>query len=82
MTDSERAQILKMIDDGKISAEEGLKLMQALALDEEPQVEPALFETESGGEADWQPAPPDPVVERLKRRVRSFYIVPSLAEYS
>lgn len=76
MTDSERAQILKMIEDGKISAEEGLKLMQALAADEEAEAEIPQFETESGGEAEWQPAPPDPVVERLKRRVRSFYFVP------
>ena len=30
MTDSERQQVLKMIDDGKISAEQGLILMQAL----------------------------------------------------
>ena len=34
MTDSERQQILKMIEDGKISAEQGLVLMQALAEDE------------------------------------------------
>jgi hypothetical protein len=76
MTDSERAQILKMIDDGKITAEEGLKLMQALAQDEEAEAEIPQFETESGGEAEWQPAPPDPVIERLKRRVRSFYKIP------
>ena len=37
MTDSERQQILKMIDDGKISAEQGLALMQALL--EEPEDE-------------------------------------------
>jgi len=30
MTDSERQQVLKMIEDGKISAEQGLILMQAL----------------------------------------------------
>jgi hypothetical protein len=76
MTDSERAQILKMIDDGKITAEEGLKLMQALAQDEEAEAEIPQLETESGGEAEWHPAPPDPVVERLKRRVRSFYVIP------
>lgn len=76
MTDSERAQILKMIDDGKITAEEGLKLMQALAQDEEAEAQIPQLETESGGEAEWQPAPPDPVVERLKRRVRSFYVIP------
>lgn len=78
MTDSERAQILKMIDEGKISAEEGLKLMQALAEDEtaETEDESPYVETDPGGEAEWEPAPPDPVVERLKRRVRSFYLIP------
>ncbi|MCG2784092.1 MAG: hypothetical protein L6461_03200 [Anaerolineae bacterium] len=76
MTDSERAQILKMIDEGKITAEEGLKLMQALAQDEDVEAETPLLETESSGGAEWQPAPPDPVVERLKRRVRSFYVIP------
>jgi hypothetical protein len=76
MTDSERAQILKMIDEGKITAEEGLKLMQALAQDDEAEAQTPQLEAESGGEAEWQPAPPDPVVERLKRRVRSFYVVP------
>ena len=75
MTDSERAQILKMIEEGKITAEEGLKLMQALAQDE-PEQEIPESETAAGGEAEWQPAPPDPVVERLKRRVRSFYMLP------
>ncbi len=73
MTDSERAQILRMIDEGKITAEEGLKLMQALALDEEAEAAPYFPTAEAGGEA----APePDPVVERLKRKVRSFYVIP------
>lgn len=76
MTDNERAQILKMIDDAKITAEQGLTLMQALAQDEEAEAETPFLETETGGEAEWKPAPPDPVVEQLKRRVRSFYIIP------
>lgn len=50
MTDSERQQILKMIDDGKISAEQGLALMQALIEEpedelidgQEPTAEPAV----------------------------------------
>ena len=37
MTDIERAQILKMIEDGRITPEEGLKLMNALG--DEPQLE-------------------------------------------
>ncbi len=40
MTDSERQQILKMIEEGKITAAEGLRLMQALA--EEDPDEPEL----------------------------------------
>lgn len=76
MTDSERAHILKMIDAGKITAEEGLKLMQALAQDDSDKAEIPFVETEAGGEAEREPAPPDPVVERLKRRVRLFYLVP------
>ena len=38
MSDDEREQILKMVADGKITAEEALKLMQAL--DETPVEEP------------------------------------------
>jgi hypothetical protein len=72
MTDSEREQILKMIEDGKITAEEGLKLIQALETGDEP---------EPGGvpEAEIPPQSPpsvDPVVERMKRRVRSLYFIP------
>lgn len=76
MSENERAQILKMIDEGKITAEEGLKLMQALAQAEDVEEEESFVETDTGGEAEREPAAPDPVVERLKRRVRSFYIVP------
>ena len=53
MTDSERQQVLKMVEEGKISAAEGLKLMQALGesdpLDETEIVEavPAPGETHS-----------------------------------
>lgn len=73
MTDSERQQILKMIEDGKITAEEGLKLMQAIG---ESESEEATVETSGVEETPQPPSPPDPVVERLKRLVRSFYIIP------
>lgn len=76
MTDSEREQVLKMIDEGKISAEQGLSLIQALTEDEAedspapeaPQDSPAGFSAEA--------APSDPVIESLKRRVRFFYLIP------
>lgn len=50
MTDSERQQVLKMIEDGKITAEEGLKLMQALGEDTFGEALDVV-ETETGGEA-------------------------------
>jgi hypothetical protein len=46
MTDQERNQVLKMIEEGKISPEEGLKLMQAL--EENPAEEEWKGENESG----------------------------------
>ena len=84
MTDSERQQILKMIQDGKISAEQGLVLMQAL--EEEPErdgvsVEPAVVEAGSG-----QPAPKnavfesghksDPEFDRKINQFRSLWMIP------
>jgi len=50
MTDQERNKVLKMIEDGKITPEEGLRLMQAL--DESPADE--QYET-AGAEAGEQP---------------------------
>lgn len=46
MTDSERQQILKMIEDGKISPQQGLVLMQAL--DEAPEDEVSIQAAEPG----------------------------------
>jgi len=77
MTDSEREQVLKMIDEGKISAEQGLKLIQALTEDDAAEESPALEApeaAESGFSAE--AAPPDPLIESLKRRVRLFYLIP------
>lgn len=76
MTDSEREQVLKMIDEGKISAEQGLKLLQALTEDEdaEPPALTAPEAADSGFSAG--PSAPDPVIESLQRRVRLFYWVP------
>ncbi len=51
MSDSERQQVLKMVEEGKISADEGLKLLQAPADDGLVEGVNAI-ETESGeGEA-------------------------------
>jgi len=75
MTDSERQQVLKMIDEGKISAEEGLRLLQALSLEEES---PAAEETPPGPEVFPAPEPlsPDPHIESIKRTVRRLYFLP------
>ena len=42
MTDQERNQVLKMIEEGKISPEEGLRLMQALEQSPAEDQSPAL----------------------------------------
>ncbi|GAB4482903.1 MAG: hypothetical protein OHK0031_05770 [Anaerolineales bacterium] len=75
MTDSEREQVLKMIDEGKISAEQGLKLIQALTEDDE-QESPALAAPEAAESGFSAEAAPDPQVESLKRRVRFLYLIP------
>jgi len=70
MTDQERNQVLKMIEEGKITPEQGLTLMQALdrqGPDEEPAavpVAPAVAEPQSTSPA--QAPDPDPHIERLK----------------
>jgi len=89
MTDSERQQILKMIEDGKISAEQGLVLMQALA-EQEP--EDALAVPELPGAETAPPAPAvevlpsaeprqvepgnDPEFDRKLNRFRSLWTIP------
>jgi len=87
MTDSERQQILKMIEDGKISAEQGLVLMQALA-EQEPEDAPAVPEL-PGAETAPQAVdvlPPgatlqsepgsDPEFDRKLNRFRSLWTIP------
>jgi len=81
MTDQERAQVLKMIEDGKISPEEGLKLLQTLEqnpADEEfksaapqPEAAPAPEVIVPG------PAPePDPDVQRVADKGRRLWFIP------
>jgi hypothetical protein len=78
MTEPERAQILKMINDGKISAEEGLRLMRAI--DEaatEDEIEVIEPEISSGtGTGSGFSSEPDPEVVRMTSRVRSFWEIP------
>jgi len=78
MTDTERQQILKMIEDGKITAEEGLKLIQALeqepAEDSEPIVEPAPSFS-SGSEPEADPAAKADFQQRINR-FRKLWTIP------
>jgi hypothetical protein len=83
MTDSEREQILKMIEDGKITAEQGLTLMQALGEEPEDESAPELpagdevpsFITEPGGEAEGEKKT-DPEFDRKVNRFRSLWTIP------
>ena len=85
MTDSERQQILKMISDGKISAEEGLTLMRALGeASDDDEIPPALpepeeFPTFSGVSVEDGPEQPhktDPEFDRKLNRFRSLWVIP------
>jgi hypothetical protein len=50
-TTEERLKILKMIDEGKISAEEGARLLSALSAGQKPERKPSL--RSAGGTARW-----------------------------
>ncbi len=77
MTDSERQQILKMIEEGKITADEGLKLMQALAAnDESAGEEVEVVETVAGGEAASEKRGEDPYFEKKINHFRSLWTIP------
>lgn len=71
MTDSERQHVLRMIDEGKITAEEGLKLMQALGEDTPVEV----VETVETARPDGEPRS-DPEFDQKLRRFRRLWLVP------
>jgi hypothetical protein len=62
-SDAERMHILQMIEDGKISAAEGLRLLDAMG----PAAAPAASETTAPGISRAEAAPPDPGLERWRR---------------
>jgi hypothetical protein len=80
MSQDEREQILKMVSDGKITAEEALKLMQAL--DESPAEEAveivAVSTPEEGAkEEKTEPKPqPDPEFTKKVNRFRRLWLIP------
>ncbi len=85
MTDQERNQVLKMIADGTITPQEGLRLMQALDQEspagELPPASPAPFppanETPQVEIRSNQPEPTaDPRIERIKSTVSRLWQIP------
>ena len=74
MTDDERQQVLKMIRDGKITAEEGLKLIQALDADVSAQetdiIETAAHDRTQTGTNN------SPEFDRKINRFRRLWLVP------
>ena len=78
MTDQERNQVLKMIEDGKITPEQGLTLMQALEV-QEPDLESVPVPAVPVAEAAQGPDPsaaPDPHIEHLKATARRLWQIP------
>jgi hypothetical protein len=87
MTDQEREQVLKMIETGKISPEEGLKLMRTLdqsSADDEIKTEPAADQpgpvegskTKPAAKADKSSFDADPRIEGVKSTVRRLWQIP------
>lgn len=78
MSDDEREQILKMVADGKITAEEALKLMQAL--DETPVEEPVEIVALQSPEPKRDEVPPkpqpDPEFTNKVNRFRRLWLIP------
>jgi hypothetical protein len=73
MTDQERNQILKMIEDGKITPEEGLKLMQTL--DQIPDDQPAA-EAQAQAQPETSGLESDPRIARVKTTAQRLWQVP------
>ncbi|MGD0612113.1 MAG: hypothetical protein ABSB41_11420 [Anaerolineales bacterium] len=88
MTDRERAQVLKLIEEGRITPEEGLRLLQALeqnpAEDEvrpsEPAAAPHPEQDPGQAESGARPGPfPDPAVQRGVEITRRLWLFIPLA---
>ena len=83
MTDQERNQVLKMIEDGKISPEEGLRLMQALdqSTAEEAEETPKVLAGEpSVADVQWKPEKSgmevDPRIANVKSTAQRLWQIP------
>jgi hypothetical protein len=81
MTNQERNQVLKMIEEGKITPEQGLTLMQALE-QQGPDVDPspapviAPAAEEAQNKSSAEPSELDPHIERLKATARRLWQIP------
>jgi hypothetical protein len=71
MSSEERKQILKMVEDGKISADEAVTLMKTL--DETPEAEEEVFQTEAGQGSGRNEAPE---LEKTAKWARSLWQIP------
>jgi hypothetical protein len=77
MTDQERNQVLKMIEQAKITPEEGLQLMQALEQSPAEDPAPVVAEEPPGTPQPEKSAPPlDPRLEQLKSTARRLWQIP------
>ncbi|NWG07766.1 MAG: hypothetical protein HXY35_13910 [Chloroflexi bacterium] len=76
MSSEERKKILKMVEEGKISADEAGKLMNTLEADADPaEVEVEVFQSEPSSGFDGG-APSAQEFERVKARARQFAMIP------
>lgn len=77
MTASERSKILKMIEDGKITPEEGLRLMQVLGEDPlEDRNESAAPHTPAPEVEDRPASEPDLEINQTVKKARSLWMIP------
>lgn len=78
MSSEERQRILKMVEDGKISADDAMILFRALEENAEPEMEVYQPEPAPGGDGgDFNSRPADaPEFEEVKARARKFAQIP------
>jgi hypothetical protein len=81
MSSEERKQILQMVADGKINAEEAANLMRALDEPAEEEIEiyqPESNSREESGAADsaWGAKPNAPEFDQVRKRARFFALIP------
>ncbi|MBT3337811.1 MAG: hypothetical protein HN855_06650 [Anaerolineae bacterium] len=72
MINEEKKQILKMVEDGKITAEEAIELLKAVELDD-VEDEADVFETEASPSSTFEP---DENLGAIADKVRSFWRIP------